>query len=493
MVIGFVAVAAIGAEMPFAANFQGKELPVEECRVSAIPFNRVWPGTQRPIEQSKIGYFTSFDVDAPGEFTLRLPDAAAPVRVHPFRRGGWTVKNGVFRMRIEKPEQFVVVTAGREFHVFADAPWKYVPRPGDRYFGPGIHEPGAIIPKSGERIVLDRGATVYGNFVFLGVTNVTVEGRGILDGSRIAREDPKWPGTVAAAKSGLPGVSPVWGTTSVYAYKCGGLSLSGIVFRDPSRWTMNICDSSDILIDGVKLVGLWRYNADGIDLCACQRAVVRNSFVRSFDDCMIVRPQLHMEEATETRDISVSNCFFWCDWGAVMKVQHGQRACGISDVRFRDIDCARVDWTVLTVTTRWGSEKNVIRGVSFEDIRADIADDRVAQQYQERDDMKFVSRPSRRLCLVDVSAYSMGKPAPNQGKPGKMDPSFFHLDYSDLVFRNFKVYDRPGHLLDASSDVDTALHIRNDLPHFKLRNVDIADFPKIKNANISKGIKIKGL
>ena len=34
----------------------GKEVELTEVRVSAIPFNSVWPGKQRDISQSEIAY-----------------------------------------------------------------------------------------------------------------------------------------------------------------------------------------------------------------------------------------------------------------------------------------------------------------------------------------------------------------------------------------------------------------------------------------------------
>jgi len=220
-----IAFREISTEPP-RASFGGRDLPVETCRVSAVPMNRIWPGRQRPLSQTKMAYFTSFDVTAPGEFQLRLPAGTENIRVRPFRREQGTVADGIFRTRIERPEPFVVQADGTEIHVFADSPWTYARRDGDRYFGPGEHEVGTIVPKSGERIVIDRGATVYGNIVLLGVTNVTVEGRGILDSSRIPRVDASWPGTRAVEACGIPGARTEYGTGPVYACRCGNISIS---------------------------------------------------------------------------------------------------------------------------------------------------------------------------------------------------------------------------------------------------------------------------
>ena len=42
-------------------------------------------------------------------------------------------------------------------------------------------------------------------------------------------------------------------------------------------------------IANVKLVGLWRYNADGIDVCNSQDVVVSDCFVRAFDDALVIK------------------------------------------------------------------------------------------------------------------------------------------------------------------------------------------------------------
>ena len=79
-------------------------------------------------------------------------------------------------------------------------------------------------------------------------------------------------------------------TSALVAYDCENLTIDGIIIRDAMLWTVivrNHCRK--VLIDNIKIIGQWRYNSDGIDICASEDVVVRNSFIRAFDDCFIAR------------------------------------------------------------------------------------------------------------------------------------------------------------------------------------------------------------
>lgn len=44
----------------FTVTVNGEDCQVRECRVSAFPFNRPWPGKQRPFAQSKSSAYITF-------------------------------------------------------------------------------------------------------------------------------------------------------------------------------------------------------------------------------------------------------------------------------------------------------------------------------------------------------------------------------------------------------------------------------------------------
>jgi len=53
----------------------------------------------------------------------------------------------------------------------------------------------------------------------------------------------------------------------VYLHDCSDSVIDGIVMRDPDVWCCWLRGCRNARIANVKLVGLWRYNSDGIDLC----------------------------------------------------------------------------------------------------------------------------------------------------------------------------------------------------------------------------------
>ena len=478
---GFIAATANpveGAEVRFA----GRALKVERGRVSAVPFNRVWPGCQRSMDQTRLSTFVGFDVPAGGgtlevDFGANAPESA---RIRPFSRSQPVRNGGVWSVRIDRPEQFVVeFDGGGELHVFADPPWHDVADGSNvMRFGPGEHHPGAIIPKSGTTIVIERGATVHGNLVLTGVDDVTVVGRGILDGSRRPRVDFDYAGSRHLAEVGdklkgdqvFSGRIDEWGTAPVFAMKCRNLKIDGITFRDAPRWTMNISHCKGVDIRNVKLIGMWRYNSDGIDICSSCDAEVADSFVRSFDDCVIARPPF--------RNMLVTNCVLWCDWGQNMKIQHAQLPSVMENLVFSDIKAVEVCALLASVTTRYGSTNCVIRNVSYRNIEVDAPPSRLGSMFQGKDAWRHDGRITESLSLLNVYAYALGIPTPNQGTPIPVDEDSLRFLYEDIEMSGVDVYSAPGCRVDEVAPYTVQCSVRTCAKNFTVRNVLLSGMPK---------------
>ena len=465
-----------------AVRFAGETLKVERCRVSAVPFNRVWPGCQRSMDQTRLSAFVGFDVPEGGgtlelDFGANAPETA---RIRPFSRSQPVRRGGVWSVRIDRPEQFVMeLGGGGELHVFADPPWRGVADgPNVIRFGPGEHHPGAVIPKSGDTIVIERGATVYGNLVLAGVDDVTVVGRGILDGSRQPRVDLDYAGSRWLAEAGekigsarvFAGRLEAWGVTPVVAVKSRNLKIEGVTFRDAPRWTMNVVDCEGLDIRNVKLVGMWRYNSDGIDICSSRDAVIADSFVRSFDDCVIARPP--------SRNMLVTNCVLWCDWGTNLKVQHAHLPSVMENLEFVDIKAVRVVDHAASVTTRYGSTNCVIRNVAFRNVEVDALPCRPSLQMQKKDAWEYGGGRSGKLSLLHVFAYALGRPTPNQGAPIPVDEDSLRFLYENIEMRDVRVYQAPGRRVDSAAPYRIECAVKTCAKNFTVRNVRFSGLPK---------------
>jgi hypothetical protein len=157
--------------------------------VSAQPFNQVWAGYQRPLTQTEEAGFASFDMSRPVEIRIDCTEPAANARIRPSAAGIIPRAQGdVISFRVERPGQYTVEVNGmhRALHLFADPPELDRPAlrdPHIRFFGPGVHFPGLIRLTSNETLELAAGSIVHGAVISENATNVSIRGRGILDGS----------------------------------------------------------------------------------------------------------------------------------------------------------------------------------------------------------------------------------------------------------------------------------------------------------------------
>ncbi|HSW46035.1 MAG TPA: hypothetical protein VLM89_10740 [Phycisphaerae bacterium] len=61
--------------------------PVYRCRVSAVPLNQVWPGYQRPIDQTESASFAYWDMEGPVHVRVEAARAPKTVAIRPSSLG----------------------------------------------------------------------------------------------------------------------------------------------------------------------------------------------------------------------------------------------------------------------------------------------------------------------------------------------------------------------------------------------------------------------
>ena len=273
----------------YAVRINGEAAACFSCRVSAMPFDVVWPGHQRPMSQTEEAAFLSVISDEAVTVEVRRSAAVGSIRpdsdvtVRPLRRGiRAEISGDTARFTLPGPGQYSVETDGMHnaLTVFVDPPFDFGPTegPGITYCGPGIHDAGEIRLHSGETLFIDAGAVVYGGIIAEDAANIRVVGYGILDNSRSVR--------VENAAYVEPQKYPLG---CMKLYRCVNAEIRGVVLRDSGVWTATMFNCDNVVFDRCKAIGMWRYNSDGFDFVNSANCRVLNSYLRNYDDVIVLK------------------------------------------------------------------------------------------------------------------------------------------------------------------------------------------------------------
>lgn len=379
----------------YELQLNGTAVPVYACRVSAVPLNQVWPGYQRPLDQTELAGFAYWEMEQPVQIEIQSRQAVQSVVVRPIALGIQPVIDGNrISFTLDRPAQLVVEVNGPHgaLHLFADPPEQGAPAegaPGVRYFGPGVHRPGKIELQNNETVYLAGGAVVYGCIHASGAEHIRIAGRGVLDVSTFERGQ---------------------GGGAIRLTNCQDVTIEGIVMRDPDVWCCSLFGCNQVTISRVKLVGLWRYNADGIDVCNSQNVDVSDSFVRAFDDALVVKGlQPGTRDSRPVQHVTFRRCVIWCDWGRAMEIGAETCAPEIAHVTFADCDIVRT--THIAMDIQHGDRAD-IHDIRFERIRVEIDDQNPQPRMQQQRDEKYPAEahqghcPALMVIVIHKTPYS---------------------------------------------------------------------------------------
>ncbi len=351
----------------YAVSAGGENVPVRCCFVSAYPYNRRWPGHQRGTEQREEAYFVSFEADFPIELKITPKKPFKNVVVRPLSKNVEPrCENGEITLLIPSPGGYSLEPDGYHgaLHIFADPIKDYGDMSGKRviYFGPGVHRPGLILLQSYQTLYIDAGAVVYGHVVASDARNIKILGRGVLDSS----ENKEVILFDAPLGDGHEDVRNSFRQHTIRLDRCRKVLLDGITIRDSLVYNVAAWDCEDLIVDNLKIIGDWRYNSDGIDLHNCRRCVVRNCFVRTFDDSICVKGHDGCTELCD--DILIENCVVWCDWDHSLEIGAETQAENMQNITFRNCDVIRSTGVVLDILN---VDYGHVHDVLFEDIRVE--------------------------------------------------------------------------------------------------------------------------
>ncbi len=356
----------------FAVTCGGEKVGVYLCDVSAFPLNQVWKGYQRPFEQTEPTSYVTLGSD--GEFTLSIKPEKAfeKVIVRPLSKNitpvvsGDTVEitfPGAGQYSVEFDDTHHVLT------VFANPEKEFDIDETDEntlYFAPGVHFMESVIALDDyQTVYIAPGAVVYGGFKASGKTGVRILGYGILDNSNLARG------------KGDP----------VSMSHCKNVHIEGFVVVNSCGWNMHIAACENVVVDNIKLIGMWRYNADGCDFTNCTNAVLKNSYLRNFDDCIVIKGLVH-NTTLPVQNFYAEKCVLWCDWGRAIEIGAETCAPTMSNIRFYDCDIIHGDAVMMDIQH---GDRADIYDVTFDNIRAEYTAFAQAGKLQTADDEVYVN------------------------------------------------------------------------------------------------------
>ena len=269
-------------------------------------------------------YFASFDFS--GEVTVRVTSTQslegatlAPARfgIRPEVAGPTGL---TFNAR--QPFRITIERDGRNspLHLFGNPIETDPPKQGDPgvvYFGPGVHRPGVIRLTDGQTLYLAGGAVVKGAVQAKGA-NITVRGRGVLDGS-------DYPHLKGPAGYMLD------------ATDCRDLVVRDVILRGAWGWTVVPRGCDGVRIENLKICGSRVLNDDGIDVVNSRRVSIRDCFIRTQDDCIAIKGMPGCgRKACE--DIAIEACEPWTDLANVFRIGYECEAEAMRDLVAQDID-----------------------------------------------------------------------------------------------------------------------------------------------------------
>ena len=356
----------------FAVKVNGQVAETYSCIVSAIPFNRLWPGYQRPLDQTEEASFIYFDTDEVVNIELEACKDFSELKIRPLSKN---IKADVDGRKISFSAgvgQYTVELDGHHnaLHIFVNPIKDYGVDTTDSnviYFGAGVHKAGNIQLKSGQTLFLDGGAVVHGTICAEDCENIRILGRGILDVSSFERFEP----------------------TPMRLIRCKNTLVDGIIFKDANEWTLTAINCENLIIDNTKAIGMWRYNADGYDMCNCANVIIRNSFIRTFDDSIVFKGIKIREINSDKKNVEnhlVENCVIWCDWGRALEIGAETCADEYSNITYKNCDIIHSEAIVLDIQN--GDRAN-IHDVVYDDIRVEYSKYCTGGLIQETDEHTY--------------------------------------------------------------------------------------------------------
>ena len=373
----------------FIVRCDGEDIPVYSCDTSAVPLNQVWPGYQRPIEQTEKSSFLMLSSNENLTLDIIPKKNFDNITVRPLSKGiKPQIEEGLVRVAFPGIGQYTVEFGNihQVLTVFINPEKEFTVDKSDNnimYFGPGIHHINERIKlNDGQTVFIDEGAVLYGAIEAVDKKNIRIIGYGILDNSNMKRANEMNGCAVLAPDAGENTGNPI------FLNRCENVLIEGITIVNSSGWSIYVDGCADVTVDNIKLIGMWRYNSDGCDVCNSKNVILKNSFLRNFDDCIVIKG-FKLNNNLPLENVIAENCVLWCDWGRALEVGAETSAPYMKEIKFRNCDI--ISGCHIMMEIQHG-DRAQISNVYFEDIRVEYRARTDSPQYQKSIDDTYLQK-----------------------------------------------------------------------------------------------------
>lgn len=333
---------------------------------TAVNNTHTWDSRYSPsLSTAQVASFDFADGQVELEITLPGEADLGAVTVRPLSYGIQPeVTGNTIRFSIETPDVYTVEYQGspsKAMYIFANAIDEDAPTESTdtvKYIGPGAWIADTMVLEEGMQVYISGGAVIRGTLVGSKIQNASVRGHGFFDGSN----NKSW--MLNKRTAYVP----------VSLRDCENVTVEGIGILDPNAWCVELYNCDGITVDGVKIISA-RPNGDGISVQSCRDVTVQNSFLRTWDDSLVVKNYANLK-GSDSQRITFRNCQLWTDLAQSMEVGYETNKGGklkpvIQDVTFSDI-------TVLhnfhkSVMSIHNADDAAISGIRFENITVEDA------------------------------------------------------------------------------------------------------------------------
>ena len=243
---------------------------IPKSKIYKVLVNNIDIPVGRETSNDSVFETTTFTITEEATIEIVVPENIQNYSIHPQSKKIKAIKGGnKLTFKINKPLNLLVKIDDRTPLLLFVTPTEVnKPDPGDTnvmYFGPGEHRVGRLNLKSNQTVYIEEGAVVYGTIEGYEVENVTIMGRGCLDG----REDTSWGKRIFG----------------IHFERSKNITVEGIAIRNCYWWVTHFLLCENVNISYINVFSFYRNNG-GLMLDGCKNYSATNCFILTNDDCI---------------------------------------------------------------------------------------------------------------------------------------------------------------------------------------------------------------